>query len=219
MPRARRSPALPSAPLVRLRDASAGQDSLEPIIHTIRGERVILDADLARLYGTETKVLNQAVRRNREKFPPDFLFQLNAAEAEALNRSRTVTGSSDRMPTMRSQFVTASKRNVRHPPFAFTEHGALMAANLLNSPQAVQMSVFVVRAFVRMRSLLTDTRELAKKLADLESDLRSRLDTHEAAIAEFMGRIMQLLDPPPAPPVPAKEMGFHTLLPARRRKR
>lgn len=207
MPRARRSPALPSAPLVRLRDASAVQDSLEPIIHTIRGERVILDADLARLYGTETKVLNQAVRRNREKFPPDFLFELTLAEADQLRRSR-------------SQLVTLKRgENIKHPPFAFTEHGALMAANLLNSPQAVQMSVFVVRAFVRMRSLLTDTRELAKKLADLESDLRSRLDHHEAAITEFMGRIMQLLDPPPAPPAPTKEMGFHTLLPTRRRKR
>ncbi len=87
-----------------------------------------------------------------------------------------------------------------------------MAANLLNSPHAVQMSVFVVRAFVRMRSLLTDTRELARKLAALEADLRSRLDHHEAAITEFMGRIMQLLDPPPAPPVKDKELGFHTTL-------
>lgn len=190
MPRARKSPPLPSASL----------GSLDPIIHTIRGERVILDADLARLYGTETKVLNQAVRRNREKFPPDFLFQLTLAEAEHLRASR-------------SQFVTLKRGgNIKHPPFAFTEHGALMAANLLNSPQAVQMSVFVVRAFVRMRSLLTDTRDLAKKLADLEADLRSRLDHHEAAITEFMGRIMQLLEPPPAPPVKEKELGFHTTL-------
>ena len=218
MPRVRKSPVLPSAPLLRLSDSSANQDSLESIIHTIRGERVILDSDLARLYGTETKILNQAVRRNREKFPPDFLFQLTAAEAEALNRSQTVTASSvGTPPTMRSQFVTASKRNVRHPPFAFTEHGALMAANLLNSPQAVQMSVFVVRAFVKMRSLLSDTRELSRKLAALEADLRSRLDHHEAAITEFMGRLIQLLDPPPAPPVRDKELGFHTTL--RRTKR
>jgi hypothetical protein len=217
--RAPQSSALPSAPLVRLRDASAGTDSVEPIIHTIRGERVILDSDLARLYGVPTKVLNQAVRRNREKFPPDFMFQLSPAEAErfANSRSQFVTASSTADKAMRSQFVTASKRNVRHPPFAFTEHGALMAANLLNSPQATQMSVFVIRAFVKMRSLLTDTRELAKKLAALEADLRSRLDTHEAAITEFMGRIMQLLDPPPAPPVKEKELGFHTAL--RRPKR
>lgn len=191
MPRARITPALPFAPL----------ESLESIIHTIRGERVILDADLAFLYGTETKVLNQAVRRNRAKFPPDFLFQLTLAEAEQLRRSR-------------SQSVTLKRgANVKHAPFAFTEHGALMAANLLNSPQAVQMSVFVVRAFVKMRSLLTDTRELSRKLAALEADLRSRLDHHEAAITEFMGRLLQLLDPPPAPPPPPdKELGFHTTL-------
>lgn len=201
MPRVRRSPALPSAPL----------DSLEPIIHPIRGERVILDSDLARLYGVETKLLNRAVRRNREKFPPDFMFQLTAAEFAAL-RCQFGTSNTDR--SLRSQFVTSKpgRGGRRYVPYAFTEHGALMAANLLNSPQAVQMSVFVVRAFVRMRSLLTDTRELAGKLAALETELRSRLDLHEAAIAEFMGRIMQLLDPPPAPPVREKELGFHTTL-------
>lgn len=196
MPRVRQSPALPSAPL----------ESLEPIIHTIRGERVILDADLARLYGVETRVLNQAIRRNREKFPPDFVFELTLAEAEQLRR-------------LTSQIVILKRgQHIKHRPFAFTEHGALMAANLLNSPQAVQMSVFVVRAFVKMRSLLTDTRELSRKLAALEADLRSRLDHHEAAITEFMGRLLQLLDPPPAPPPPPdKELGFHTTL--RRPKR
>lgn len=191
MPRAHITPALPFAPL----------ESLESIIHTIRGERVILDADLARLYGVETRVLNQAIRRNRGKFPPDFMFELTLAEAEQLRR-------------LRSQIVILKRgQHIKHRPFAFTEHGALMAANLLNSPQAVQMSVFVVRAFVRMRSLLTDTRELSRKLAAIEADLRSRLDTHEAAITEFMARIMQLLDPPPPPPPsPDKELGFHTAL-------
>lgn len=111
-------------------------------------------------------------------------------------------------------------QHLKHRPFAFTEHGALMATNLLNSPAATQMSVFVIRAFVRMRSLLTDTRELAKKLAALEAELTSRLDNHDVAITEFMGRLMQLLDPPPAPPPPPdKELGFHTLRPASRRKR
>lgn len=198
MPRARRTPAQPPVSL----------DSLDGLIHTIRGERVILDADLARLYGVETRVLNQAVRRNRTKFPPDFLFELTLSEAEELRR-------------LRSQIVILKRgQHLKHRPFAFTEHGALMAANLLNSPQAVQMSVFVVRAFVRMRGLLTDTRELARKLAALERDLTSRLDNHDVAITEFMGRLMQLLDPPPAPPPPPdKELGFHTLLPASRRKR
>jgi len=182
----------------RLPKSPAVLPSVENVIHTIRGERVILDADLAKLYGVETRVLNQAVRRNRGKFPPDFMLELTAAEAEALRRSR-------------SQIVILNRgHNVKFSPFAFTEHGAIMAANILNSPQAVQMSVFVVRAFIKMRSLLTDTRELAKKLAALEKELTARLDSHETAISEFMRRIMQLLDPPPAPEVPEKEMGFHT---------
>lgn len=114
---------------------------------------------------------------------------------------------------MRSQFVTASKRNVRHLPFAFTEHGALMAATILDSPQATQMSVFVMRAFVKMRALLTDTRDLAKKLTLLETELKARLDSHETAIVDVLQRIMLLLDPPPGPDIEAKEMGFHTALP------
>lgn len=196
----------------RPHNSSAPLSAVEGVIHTIRGERVILDADLAKLYGVETRVLNQAVRRNRDKFPPDFLFQLSAEEADAPNRSQIVTGSAKTQVGMRSQTVIASKRNIRHLPFAFTEHGAIMAANVLNSPQAVQMSVFVVRAFIKMRSLLTDTRELAKKLAALEKELTSRLDSHETAISEFMRRIMSLLDPPRGPEIPDKEMGFHTTL-------
>jgi hypothetical protein len=182
--------------------------AVEGVIHTIRGERVILDADLAKLYGVPTKVLNQAVRRNRQKFPPDFLLELTNAEASNLQRSRLQHDT-----ISRSQIVTLKHgKNVKHLPFAFTEHGAIMAANILNSPQAVQMSVFVVRAFVKMRSLLTDTRELAKKLAALEKELTSRLDSHETAISEFMRRIMLLLDPPRGPEIPDKEMGFHTTL-------
>jgi len=174
---------------------------VESVIRSIRGERVILDADLARIYGVETKVLNQAVKRNREKFPPDFLLQLTSDEIVTLNRSQIVTGSRQR------------HRDPRLRPFAFTEHGAIMAANVLNSPQAVQMSVFVVRVFIKMRSALTDTRELARKLAALEQELKARLDTHELAIVEVLQRVMALLDPPPPPPEPVpKEMGFHTTL-------
>jgi hypothetical protein len=106
--------------------------------------------------------------------------------------------------------------NVKHRPFAFTEHGAIMAANILNSPQAVQMSVFVVRAFIKMRATLTDTRDLTRKLCDLEDELKARLDTHESAIVDVLQRIMALLDPPAPPPEgPRREMGFHsTLAPA-----
>ncbi len=109
--------------------------------------------------------------------------------------------------------------NIKHLPFAFTEHGAIMAANILNSPQAVSMSVFIVRAFVKMRGLLTDTRDLAKKLASLEKELTARLDTHEVAITDVLQRIMQLLEPPVqsnALALPEKEMGFHTTLPKRK---
>jgi hypothetical protein len=182
--------------------------AVEGVIQTVRGERVILDADLAKLYGVTTKALNQAVRRNRDKFPPDFMFELTRKEALDLQKARYQED-----VILRSQIVTLRHgRHIKHLPFAFTEHGAIMAANILNSPQAVQMSVFVVRAFIKMRSLLTDTRELAKKLSALEKELTSRLDSHETAISEFMRRIMLLLDPPRGPEIPDKEMGFHTTL-------
>jgi hypothetical protein len=185
--------------------------AIDAVIHTVRGERVILAADLARIYGVQTKALNQAVKRNREKFPPDFLFQLTRDEASALNRSQIVTASAGR--SLKSQTVTSNggRGGRRYLPFAFTEHGAIMAANILKSPSAVQMSVFVVRAFIKMRAALTDTRELARKLASLEKELTSRLDSHESAIVDVLQRIMALLEPsPPSPELPPKEMGFHT---------
>ena len=208
------------------RSRSATEDpptnpKVAPIDHAIRqvrGERVLLDSDLASIYGVQTRVLNQAVRRNREKFPPDFLFQLTAAEASALMRSQIVIASAAARKPMRSQTVTASKRNLRHRPFAFTEHGAIMAANILNSAAAVQMSVFVVRAFIKMRATLSDTRELARKLASLEKELKTRLDTHESAIVDVLQRVMALLDPPSTPEPPAREMGFHATLKAPAKK-
>ena len=111
---------------------------------------------------------------------------------------------------MRSQFVTAYKRNVRFLPYAFTENGAIMAANVLNSPEAVRMSVFVVRAFVQMRDLLGGTKGLAKQLAALEKKLTARLDGHEVAIIEVLQRVMDILNPPPPPPEPPRRrIGFH----------
>ncbi len=132
-------------------------DSIESLIHTIRGQKVILADDLARLYGVPTKRLNEQVKRNRGRFPDDFMLQLSHEEAEALLRSR-------------SQIATLKRGgNIKYRPFAFTENGAVMSANILNSPQAVRMSVFVVRAFVKMRELLTGTRELAAELRKLEA--------------------------------------------------
>jgi len=177
--------------------------SIVSAIRTIRGERVILDVDLATIYGVETKVLNQAVRRNRVKFPRDFIFQLTENEVLAQNRSQFVTGSTQR------------HRGLQSLPYAFTEHGAIMAATILKSPQAVQMSVFVVRAFVKMRAALSDTRELARKLAALEKELTARLDTHETAIVGVLQRIMALLDPPAAAmEQPKREIGLHAHLPS-----
>jgi len=129
---------------------------IDDLILTIRGQRVILAADLARIYGVETRVLNQAVKRNLEKFPEDFVFQLSLEEAETVQRSR-------------SQIVILKRgSNIKYLPYAFTEHGAIMAATVLNSPRAVQMTVFVVRAFVQMRAALTGTRQLARQLEELE---------------------------------------------------
>jgi ORF6N domain len=177
--------------------------SIESLIVTLRGQKVILDADLARIYGVPTRSLNQAVKRNLGRFPLDFLFRATAEELDGM-RSQFVIASD------RSQTVTASKRNVRHLPYAFTEHGAIMAANVLNSARAVEMSVFVVRAFVKMRSAFSDSRELAQKLALLEQELKIRLNIHEAAIVDVLQRIMKILDPPPPPPEPpAPEIGFH----------
>ena len=117
------------------------------MILTVRGKRVVLDMELARIYGVTTKVFNQAVKRNRQKFPPDFMFKLTLEEFENL-RSQIVTSNPH---SNWSQTVTGSHGWRRYLPYAFTEHGAVMAANILRSKRAIQMSVFVVRAFIRMR--------------------------------------------------------------------
>jgi hypothetical protein len=182
-------------------------EPVEPLIHVVQGERVILDMDLARLYGVPTKRLNEQVKRNLDRFPPDFLFQLTLTEFDSL-RSQSATGSE---LNLKSQIATSSLGHGgrRKLPFAFTEHGAIMAANVLNSPQAVQMSVYVVRAFVKMRSVFSDTKSLARKLAQLEKELKSRLNVHETAIVEVLQRVMDILDPPPQPEPQRRQIGFH----------
>ncbi len=170
-------------------------DQLGRLIYEIRGERVILDSDLAYIYGIPTFRFNEAIKRNRERFPEDFMFRLTAAEVAALT----------------SQFAISKKgRGGRRTlPYVFTEHGAIMAANVLNSARAVQMSVFVVRAFLKMRALLGDKRELAQKLAALEKELKKRLDVHEAVIVTILQRVMDIIDPPALPPPsPKPRIGF-----------
>jgi hypothetical protein len=181
---------------------------VETLIREIRGERVIVDSDLARLYGVQTKRLNEQVRRNADRFPADFMFQLTRNEWQSLQSQAVAPGG---VEGNRSQIATGSQRH-RDPrllPYAFTEHGAIMAANVLNSPQAVQMSVYVVRAFVKMRGALSDTRALARKLSNLEAELKSRFDVHEVAIVEILHRVMDILDPPPEPEPKRREVGFH----------
>jgi len=148
-------------------------------IVVLRGRKVLLDIELAALYGVTTKRLNEQVLRNRERFPTDFMFQLTAQEAA----------------TLRSQFATLKSGRGQHRkylPYAFTEHGAIMAASVLNSPRAVEMSVYVVRAFVRLRELLATNRACARKLDELES----RLQTHDEAITGILRTLRELMNPP-----------------------
>jgi hypothetical protein len=164
------------------------------LILVIRGKRVILDRDLAALYGVPTFRFNEAVKRNRNRFPEDFMFQLTRDEAVSLT----------------SQFaMSKSGRGGRRTlPYAFTEHGTVMVANILRSPKAIQMSVFVVRAFIRMRQMLVEQRGLARKLAELEEELTARLDIHETAINEILGHVKRLLSSPPEPQQPKRRIGF-----------
>ena len=189
---------------------------IEQRIYTIRGVRVMLDRDLAKIYDVPTFRFNEAIKRNRHRFPTDFMFQFTAAEFERLKAQSTnssqIVRRSGKHAALTSE-IAISKRGRggrRTRPYAFTEHGAPQAANVLRSPRAVQMSVFVIRAFVKMRETLLGTRELAKKLAVLEKKLTSRLDMHEAAIVEVLQELMQIRNPPPPPPEPPRRrIGFH----------
>lgn len=149
----------------------------------------MLDSDLARLYGVSTRRLNEQVKRNKGRFPADFLFRLTAEETKNL----------------RSQFATSSRKHGgrRYSPYAFTEHGTVMAASVLNSPRAIEMSIYVVRAFVKLREMLGTHKELAQKLAELER----RIEGHDEDITSVFEAIRRLMEPPDAP---RKRIGFHS---------
>jgi phage regulator Rha-like protein len=171
-------------------------ERIESRILLVRGHKVMLDSDLAELYGVQTKVLVQAVKRNVERFPADFMFRLSKQE----------------FTNLRSQFVTSSQwGGRRYPPYAFTEHGAVMLASVLNSPVAVQASVEVVRAFIRLREILATHRQLARKLTELEQNYDEQFKAVFDAIRELM-----------APPKKErKQIGFQrqSFLAGRRRAR
>lgn len=186
-------------------------DQLGRLIYEVRGERVMLDSDLASIYGVETKALNRAVKRNRDRFPKDFVFQLSEDEWENLRYQIGTSSSDSKHQSLRYQIGTSSLGHGgrRSRPYVFTEHGAIMAANVLNSRRAAQMSVFVVRAFLKMRALLGDKRDLAQKLATLEKELKKRLDVHDTVIITILQRVMDVIDPPALPtPPPKPRIGF-----------
>ncbi len=170
------------------------KESIEPDVHqlirTIRGHRIILDTDLARIYGVPTFRLNEAVKRNRRRFPEDFLFQLTTEEHAAL--------------TSQSAMSKPGRGGRRTRPYAFTEHGALQVANVLNSSKAEAMSIYVIRAFIRMREELSANQAVSKRLAEIERTLL----THDAALRDLYQKIRPLLLPPPDQP--KRRIGFRT---------
>jgi hypothetical protein len=183
-------------------------EALEPLIFSIRGHRVMLDADLAHLYGVATKVLNQAVKRNSSRFPGDFAFQLTRDDIASL-RSQIVTSNIRSIQNHEdtenwSQFVTSSRGGRRYQPWVFTEHGALMAANILRSERAVHMSIFVIRAFVRLREQIAANTAILKRLAEIDKTLLQ----HDAALRDVYHKLLPLLQPPPDPP--KRRIGFYT---------
>ena len=168
-------------------------ERIESRILLVRGMKVMMDADLAQLYAVPTKRLNEQVKRNAERFPQDFVFRLTPEEVQALNRSHIATGSQ-------------KHRDPRFAPFAFTEHGAIMAATILNSPRATEVSVYVVRAFVALRDVLASNKELAKRLDDLEQSTEALAMQHDSFARNTRAQLKQVFDAirelmtPPEPP-------------------
>ena len=186
---------------------------IESLILTLRNQKVILDADLAELYGVATYRFNEAFKRNRERFPDDFAFQLTAEEFAVLrapNSSQTAMSSPQPVENEAgtpnwSQFTASSRkhRGAAYRPWAFTEHGALMAANILRSEQAVELSVFVIRAFVRAREQLAANAAILKRLAEIDKTLLEQ----DSALRAIWTKLQPLLAPPPEPP--KRRIGFN----------
>lgn len=198
-------------------------ERIERRILPLRGQKVMLDFQLAELYGVPTKVLNQAVKRNSERFPEDFMFQLSEAEFEQISRSQIVTldelnrpqsvtspdatslKSTERPASNRSQIVTGSQKH-RDPklyPYAFTEQGVAMLSSVLRSPRAVQVNIAIMRTFVQLRQMLASSAELSGKLAALEAKYDKQFKVVFDAIRELMS----------SKKAPKREVGFHTAMP------
>ena len=164
-------------------------EHVEQLIHLVRGEKVLLDADLARLYGVTTGALNRAVKRNGDRFPADFMFELSADEARIL---KCQTGISN----------TGHGGRRRSRPYAFTEQGVAMLSSVLRSDRAVQVNIAIMRAFVSLRRILASSESLARKLAEMER----QLEGHDQAIKSLFAAIRELMTPPTTP---EREIGFH----------
>ena len=187
-------------------------------ILTVREQKVVLDSDLAAVYGVTTKRLNEQFRRNRKRFPEDFAFRLTAEEFAGLTsqiatldeagssrepiRPQSATASG-RSQFMRSQFATASQRNIRYRPWAFTEHGALQVANILRSERAIAMSIYVIRAFIELREKIAANAAILKRLAEIDKTLLE----HDSALRDIYQKLLPLLAPPAEPP--RRQIGFH----------
>ncbi len=182
------------------------QESIYGLIYIIRGMKVMLDRDLAALYGVPTKALNQAVKRNSERFPGDFMFQMNQAEFKNW-RSQFVTSNSDKK-NWRSQFVMSNsdRMGLRRPPFAFTEHGVLMLSSVLNSPRAIQVNIQIMRTFVKLRDMLRTDDELRRKIETLERKFDRQNEENAEKFTVVFNTIEKLLGPPPEQP--RKRIGF-----------
>ena len=160
--------------------AQVRTESITRAIHILRGQKVLLDSDLAALYGVPTGRFNEQVKRNLSRFPSDFMFQLSNQE----------------FTNLKSQFATSSWGGRRKLPYAFTEHGAIMAATILNTPRAIEVSVYVVRAFVQLREVLATHKELSKRLDELEVKIERKLATHDHAITKIINAIREMMAPP-----------------------
>ena len=172
-------------------------------IRHFRGEKVLLDFDLAALYDVETRILNQAVRRNTDRFPADFMFQLSSQEAEKLSQVVTPSAAGHNVSNSSQLVMSSGKhRGKRYRPYAFTEQGVAMLSSVLNSESAVKMNIAIIRAFVQLRRALQANRELARKFSELER----RIDKHDSEIAAILEAIRQLMAPPAKP---RREIGFH----------
>jgi hypothetical protein len=179
---------------------------IDALILDLRGQKVILDADLAELYGVPTKRLNEAVKRNADRFPEDFLWQLTLQEWAHMRSQFATTradvtakGSDDLKPSPRAHNSHGGRRNLPH---AFTEHGAIMAATVLNSPEAVAVSVYVVRTFIQMREQIVTNAAVLKRLAEIDKTLLK----HDQSLQIIWAKLQPLIQPPPEPP--RKKIGF-----------